>query len=276
MGRLANTMLTIRISGEIGVGKEAVARLLCRHYPHTKVKFQRIDCRQLKIGAVPSPMTRLNRLLESPQRNVLYLENIECATKEIQNRLTQLLNTTYPDSPPWILASSIQPLERFLKNSQFSVDLYRDLDTLHIMLPPLRSRSDRIPQILSWFLNHYNHNLPSSSLSLPGMDEMERLIDYHWPRNWRQLQEFAKNAIAKMDWDVPLNSSLPDTTLPQEIDDIAAIYILSMAKLSIHKDKILEEMMSASELDEIGLLDIAIFNEAVNQIAEHFNDSDGD
>ena len=275
VGRLANTMLTIRISGEMGVGKEAIARLLCRHYPHAKVKFQKIDCRQLKIGTAPSPMTRLNLLLESPQRNVIYLENIECATKEIQNRLVQLLKTTYPKSPPWILASSIQPLERFLNNGQFSLDLYKELDTVHIMLPPLRSRSDRIPQILSWFLNHYNQNLPSSPLSLPGMDEMERLIYYHWPRNWRQLQEFAKNAIIRMDWDVPLNSSLPDTTLPQEIDDISAIYILSMAKLSIQKDKVFEDMMAASELDEIGLLDIAIFNEAVNQIAEHFHETEG-
>lgn len=274
VGRLANTMLTIRISGEMGVGKEAIARLLCRHYPHAKVKFQKIDCRQLKIGATPSPMTRLNRLLGSPQRNVIYLENIEYATKEIQTRLVQLLTSAYPESPPWILAASIQPLERLLNNGQFSVDLYRELDTVHIMLPPLRSRSDRIPQILSWFLNQYSHNLPSSSFTLPGMVEMERLIDYHWPRNWRQLQEFARNAITKMDWDVPLNSSLPDTALPQEIDDIAAIYILSMAKLSIQKDKVLEAMMTASELDEIGLLDIAIFNEAVNQIAEHFNESD--
>ena len=49
-----------------------------------------------------------------------------------------------------------------------------------------------------------------------------------------------------------------------------------MARLSIHKEKVLEEMMAASDLDEIGLLDIAIFNEAVNQIAEHLNDNDAD
>lgn len=248
-----------------------MARILCRHYPHPKVKFQKIDCRQLKFGAAPSPMARFNRLLESPQRNVIYLENVEHASKEVQNRLIGLLNTSYPAYPPWILASSIQPLERFINKGQFSIELYRALDTIHIMLPPLRSRSDRIPQILSWFLNHYNHNLPACSLSLPGMDEMERLIDYHWPRNWRQLQEFAKTAITQMAWDIPLNSSLPDNAMPQEIDDIAAIYILSMAALSIQKDKVLEEMMAASDLEEIGLLDLAIFNEAVDQIAEHLD-----
>lgn len=274
VGRLANTTLTIRISGEMGVGKEAVARLLCRHYPHTQVKFQMIDCRQLKITAAPSPMTRMNQLLASPQRHVIYLENIECASKEMQNRLFRLLNTSFPSSPPWILASSLQPLERFIHNGQFNIELFRALDTVHIMLPPLRSKSEKIPQILSWFLNHYNHNLPTRTLSLPGMDEMERLIDYHWPRNWRQLQEFAKNAFDKLAWDVPLKSSLPDNALPQEIDDIAAIYILSMAKMSIQKEKVLEEMMTASQLDEIGLLDLAIFNEAVNQISEYLEDKD--
>ena len=273
---MANTTLSIRISGEMGVGKEAVARLLGRHYPHAKAKFQKIDCRQLKIGAVPTPMARLNQLLATPQRCVFYLENIECTTKEIQNRLLRMLSTTYPSSPPWLLASSLQPLERFLRDGHFSAELYKALDTVHVMLPPLRSRSERIPQILAWFLNHYRHSLPSSSLSLPGMDEMERLIDYHWPRNWRQLQEFAKNAFTEMDWDVPLNSSLLDNALPQEVDDFAAIYILSMAKLSIHKEKVLEEMMAASDLDEIGLLDLAIFNEAVNQIAEYLSDTEVD
>ncbi len=276
VGRLSNTLLTLRISGELGVGKEAVARLICRHYPHAKVKFHQIDCRQLKIGAVPSPMARLNQLLASPQRSVLYLENIEHATKEVQDRLIRLLDTSPPTSPPWILASSIQPLEGFIDDGQLSIELYRALDTLHIMLPPLRSKPDRIPQILSWFLNHYHHNFPSALLTLPKMDEMERLIDYHWPGNWRQLQEFAKNACTRMSWDIPLNSSLPDHSLAQEIDDIAAIYILSMAKLSIHKEKVLEDMMAASDLEEIGLLDLAIFNEAVNQIEQHLSEEENE
>ncbi len=276
VGRLANTTLTVRISGEMGVGKEAVARLLGRHYPHSRAKFQKIDCRQLTMGAAPSPMTRLNRLLASPNRKIFYLENIESATKEIQNRLLELLSTGYADSPPWLLASSLQPLERFLNSGRLSSKLYEALNTLHILLPPLRSRSERIPQILSWFLNHYHHNLLSGSLALPGMHEMERLMNYHWPMNWRQLQEFAKEAIDKMAWDVPLNSSLPQKALPQEIDDIAAIYILSMARLRIDKEKVLELMMSASQSDEIGLLDLVILNEAVDQIAEQLRDGEDD
>lgn len=277
VNRLANTTLAIRISGEMGVGKEAVARLLYRQYPHPKVQFQRIDCRQLKIGLAPiTPMTRFNELLASPQCNVFYLENIDCATKEIQNRLLQLLNTSYPALPPWILASSLYSLEQSLHDGRLSSELYQALNTVHIFIPPLRSKSERIPQILSWLLNRHNHNLPWCSLSLPETDEMDRLIDYHWPWNWRQLQEFAKKATAKMAWDVPLISSLPDDALPHEIDDIAAIHILSMAKLHIHKEKVLEEMVVASDLAHIGFLDLAIFNEAVSQIAEQLSDKEDD
>lgn len=276
IGRLSSTTLTIRISGEIGVGKEAVARLICRHYPSPKAKFHKIDCRQLKIAVGASPMAQLNKLLTSPGQHVIYLENIESAAKEVQHRLLDLLADNPTTSPPWIIVSSLQPLERFLRNDHFSSALFRALDTIHIMLPPLRLKADRIPQILAWFLSHYSHNVPSSSLCLPGMDEMERLIDYHWPRNWRQLQEVAQNAMEKMAWNVPLDCSESGYDRYEGIDDIAAIYILSMARMSIQKEKVMEDMMAVSNLDEIGLLDLAIFNEAANQIAEQMSKENDD
>ena len=157
VSRLANKRLTIRISGEMGVGKETVARLLSRHYPNAGIKFHKIDCRQLRVAGTPSPNTRLNRLLNSPQCRVLYLDNIECASKGIQNRLLKLLDTGFPSDPPWVIASSMQHLQRYIHGDQFSVELFRALDTIHIMLPPLRAISEKIPQILSWFINHYNH-----------------------------------------------------------------------------------------------------------------------
>jgi DNA-binding NtrC family response regulator len=273
--RLANTNLTIRISGETGVGKEAVARLIYRHYPHESAAFAKIDCRKLGLASSPSPMGVLNRVLTSPERHVIYLEHLESIPKIIHKHLLELLCTPFASAPPWIIASSLQPLERCIHDSHISIPLFRALDTIHIYLPPLRSRPEKTPQILSWLISQYN----TGDFSMPDHDAMERFIEYHWPGNWRQIQQVARKASAQKKWDIPLTGPNPDTDKHDKhdkIDEIAAIYILSMAELSIHKDKVMENLMAACNLEEIGLLDLAIFNEAVSQIADHLSSRPGD
>lgn len=277
IGRLANTPLTIRISGEAGVGKEAIARLIYRHYPYDDAEFCKIDGRQSRRTPPPSTTADLNHFLDSPRNRVLFLENMESITREVQNKLVELLNTNYASHPPWILVSSLQPLERYITEGQLSEPLFSALDTLHIALPPLRSQPEKIPQILSWFLNHMNSGNPLSSLSMPTMEEMARLTRHDWPGNWRQLHEVTRNAFKNQTWEVPLGESLPDDGEAEELDSIAAIHILSMAKLGIQKSRVIESMVAASNQDELGLLDLAIFNEAVNQISDHMSlmDEDG-
>lgn len=271
IGRLANTTLTIRISGEAGVGKEAVARLLYVYYPHENGSFLKIDCRQLKPAPAPSPMADLNALLNSPQRRLLYLENTDHASPEVQNQLLELLSIDYSSCPPWILTSSLQPLEQAVHDGRFSLPLFRALDTVHISLPTLRSRSEKIPQILSWLLSHDNRKGQSGFLSMPNMAEMERMLNYHWPRNWRQLQEVVNKALANADWGIALSDLNSHDGEAETIDSIAAIFILSKAKLGIHKEKVMEAMVTATELNELGLLDLAIFNEAVSQMVHHID-----
>lgn len=265
--RLADTAMTIRISGETGVGKEAVAHLIYRHYPHENAAFVKIDCRKLELASSPSPMAELNGVLTSPEGHVIYLEHLEFAPKIIHKHLLELISTPFASAPPWIIASSLQPLERFIRNGHFSIPLFKALDTIHIYLPPLRSRPEKTPQILSWLLSQYN----TGDFSMPDQDAMERFIEYHWPGNWRQIQEVARKASARRKWDIPLTSPKSDADKRDKIDEIAAIYILSMAELSIHKDKVMENLMAACNLEEIGLLDLAIFNEAVSQIADHLS-----
>lgn len=268
-GRLANTTLTIRISGEKGVGKEAIARLIYQHYPYEGAIFCKIDGRQLNDTSLSGPMSDLNNFLDSPSNSVLYLENAEFTSPEIQNKLVELLNTDITPHTPWVLVSSLQPLEQHITDGQFSEPLFDVLNTLHVALPPLRSRPEKIPQILSWFLNHFNSGNPLSSLSMPQMEEMTRLVNYDWPGNWRQLHEVARKAFKHQTWEVPLEDSGPSDIEADDLDSIAAIYILSMAKLGIQKSRVIESMIAASDQDELGLLDLAIFNEAVNQISDH-------
>jgi DNA-binding NtrC family response regulator len=212
-------------------------------------------------------MAELNGVLSSPKGQVVYLEHMESAPKIIHQHLFELLSAPFASAPPWIIASSLQPLEYFIHNSHFSIPLFRALDTIHIYLPPLRSRPEKTPQILSWLLSQYH----TGDFSMPDHDTMERFIEYHWPGNWRQIQEVARKASARKRWDISLTVPESDVDKRDKIDDVAAIYILSMAELSIHKVKVMENLMAACNLEEIGLLDLAIFNEAVSQIADYLS-----
>lgn len=278
ISRLANTSLTIRISGETGTGKESIARLLNSHYPHQNSVFIKFNCKTLKLQSkarsskdpVSGSVDALQRVLAAPQYHVVFLEHVGYLPGELQDRLLSLLDIHYPTAPPWVITTSVEPLEDFVRNSGFSPPLLKALDTVHIALPPVRSKPERIPQMLYWLLSQNSGQGHCARPSIPDMDTIERLIHYHWPGNWQQLQRVTRAAFRAKGWDSALNSiNLFNSQDESQINEMAAIYILSLAKLNIQKERVMDGLMASSNLDEIGLLDLAIFHEAVSQIADH-------
>ncbi len=285
INRLANTTLTIRISGEAGTGKESIARLLNSHYPHRNSVFIKFNCKTLKLqskapsseGPASRSMDAFQRVLAEPQNHVLYLEHIDSLPGELQARLLTLLDKRHPAAPPWVITSNVEPLEDCVQKSGFSPLLLKALDTVHITLPPVRTRPERIPQMLCWLLSQNNGQVHCTRPSIPDMDTIQRLINYHWPGNWQQLQRVTRAAFNAKGWDFALNTiNLYDDQDESEINEMAAIYILSLAKLNIQKERVMEGLMASYNLDEIGLLDLAIFHEAVSQIADHICSQNAD
>jgi DNA-binding NtrC family response regulator len=277
ISRLANATLTIRISGESGTGKKSIARLLSSHYPHKNSIYLEFNCKSLNLQSKKptsrSPVSEsaetFLRVLAAPQFHVLYLEQIEYLPEDLQSRLLTLFDTHQP-AAPWVISSSIEPLEQFVRKSGFSTPLLKALDTVHITLPPLREKPEKIPQMFAWLMSQNEGQNHCGPRYIPDMDTMERLIHYHWPGNWRQLQRATRASFNATGWNFALNSFDFDKDWDEgQINELAAIYILSMAKLNIQKERVMEGLMTSSNIDEIGLLDLAIFYEAVSQIADH-------
>jgi DNA-binding NtrC family response regulator len=143
------------------------------------------------------------------------------------------------------------------------------LDTVHIHIPPLRERPERIPQILIWYLNHANGDSPHSMPPMPDAATMKRLKNYHWPGNLYQLRQIARRAVKHQQWETVISTletrSLQSTDI---IDEMAAIFILSLTEIRICKDLVLEGLIAASDMNDVGLLDLAILNEAACQFAD--------
>lgn len=278
IGRMANTCLTFRISGEVGVGKEAIARLIYRHYPAKKSAFIKIKCDALpglesRTGASgnrPSSDASFRAELDTPENRVFYFENIHCLPIETQMQLQHMLTRQYTAASPWVFASSIEPIE-CMQNNPLTATLSEALDIVHIAVPPLRAHADKIPQILAWYINLFNKAHTQTLPAMPSAQNMDRLQRYHWPGNLRQLQTVARVAFESSDWDAALAclDTLPSQERGRPVDGIAAIYLMSLSRLSIQREKILECLMMASKTEDMGLLDLAIYNEAITQIADH-------
>lgn len=277
IGHLADACLTIRISGESGMGKEAIARLIHRHCPHPDAGFLKFDFRNSCVRSSDAERVcqsaatdKLCSLLASPQNNVFYFAHIEAMPSDVQNRLQRMLEQQFQVTPPpWILTSNDQPLQPYLASGRLNRKLIDRLDTIHIHIPPLRERPERIPQILTWYLNHANSDASYGMPPMPDESTMKRLMNYHWPGNLSQLRQIAHRAIRQQQWDTVINTletrSVQSTDI---VDEMAAIFILSLSEISICREMVLEGLIAASDMNDVGLLDLAILNEVACQFAD--------
>jgi transcriptional regulator with PAS, ATPase and Fis domain len=89
-----------------------------------------------------------------------------------------------------VIAATNKDLQRLVDEGKFRSDLWYRLNTVRVMLPPLRERRSDIPQLAWFFANKYNSRY---SRSVKLMDSgLKALQEYTWPGNVRQLQHLVE------------------------------------------------------------------------------------
>ena len=215
VARLINTDLTVTITGESGTGKELVARALHdfgkrRGAPLVAVNMAAIPRELIESelfghekGAFTGALTRASGRFEQAEGGTLFLDEIGDMPPEAQTRLLRVLQdgrfTTVGGRAPIkanvrIIAATHRDLTHLIKHGLFREDLYYRLNVVPIRLPPLRQRSEDLPELLNHFLNKGVANgLPLKSLSTAAV---ERLKAYRWPGNVRELENLVKRLQA--------------------------------------------------------------------------------
>ncbi len=200
----ANTLLT----GESGTGKELMARLVHNNSPRKKGPFVTISCGALPetllerelFGHEKGAFTGADRmkigLFEAADGGTLFLDEIGEMSQTMQVKLLRVLqestffrigDTTPIEVDVRIIAATNQDLATKVKEASFREDLFYRLNVVSIKLPPLRERMGDIPILIDYFLERHAEEYHTIK-PIVTKDAMERMVNYHWPGNIRQLE----------------------------------------------------------------------------------------
>ena len=215
LARLMGTDLTVMISGESGTGKELVARAL-----HDYGKRRTGPFIALNMAAIPRELIeselfghekgsftganqRYAGRFEQAQGGTLFLDEIGDMPLEAQTRLLRVLQegeyTTVGGrqrlkADVRIVAATHRDLRQLVRQGLFREDLFYRLNVVPIRLPPLRERSEDIPELVRHFLAVTSgEGLPAKALDAPAID---RLRGYRWPGNVRELENLIRRLAA--------------------------------------------------------------------------------
>ncbi len=218
---VANTCLNVLITGETGVGKEVVAQNLYAESSRSSKNFVKMNCAALPETLLESELygyekgafTGANRKRPgkflTADKGVLFLDEIVDMPLALQSKMLHVLQSG-EFSPlgsdqefktdVWVIAATNQNLEENMKNKMFREDLFYRLNIIKIDIPPLRERKDDIPFLIEYYINLYKSEYPDNHGTRPDSQILEKLCNYPWPGNVRQLQNCIKKQMILNSW----------------------------------------------------------------------------
>ncbi len=215
LARLMQTDLTVMIVGESGTGKELVARALHdygkrRNGPFVAINMAAIprDLIESELfghekGAFTGAQSRNPGRFEQAEGGTLFLDEIGDMPMEAQTRLLRVLQqgeyTTVGGRTPIkadvrIVAATNKDLRQLIQQGLFREDLFFRLNVVPLRLPPLRERSDDVPDLVRhFFALAEREGLPAKQIDAAAMEKLKR---YRWPGNIRELENLIRRLAA--------------------------------------------------------------------------------
>jgi two-component system nitrogen regulation response regulator GlnG len=215
LARLMQTDLTVMISGESGTGKELVARALHDYGKRRAGTFVAINMAAIprdlieselfghEKGAFTGANTRSAGRFEQAEGGTLFLDEIGDLPMEAQTRLLRVLQqgeyTTVGGRTPIksdvrIIAATNKDLRLLIQQGLFREDLFFRLNVVPLRLPPLRERTEDIPDLIRhFFAQAQREGLPPKQIDQTAVDRLKR---HRWPGNVRELENLARRLAA--------------------------------------------------------------------------------
>lgn len=195
--RIAAFDIRVLITGEAGVGKQTIARLIHQRSPRSDRPFVTIDC-----GTVPDSTFESDWLAPVEDAGgTLVLRGVDEMSAHKQDALYRCLDAVHDGyhrhlRPPRVVAASRRSLFDAVEAGTFRRDLFYRLNTVHMYVPPLRERYEDVPVLFDHFVREF---CDDERCVVPGVapEMLQALSAYTWPENVRELRQVAKRIAMK-------------------------------------------------------------------------------
>jgi DNA-binding NtrC family response regulator len=221
INKVAGTDANVLILGENGTGKELVARALHRLSARNREVFMRVDLGALTEtlfeselfghvkGAFTDAKTDRAGCFELAKGGTIFLDEIGNLTLPLQAKLLTAIqsreirrlgsNRVIPVDIRLICATNM-PLHQMVDKDkpEFRKDLLYRINTVEIVVPPLRERTEDIPLLADHFLDLYSRKYHKPGIRLEDK-LLKKMISYAWPGNVRELQHTIEKGVILAD-----------------------------------------------------------------------------
>jgi DNA-binding NtrC family response regulator len=215
VSRAAPTDANVLLLGENGTGKELIARELHRQSKRRDQVFIPVDMGSLaeslfeselfghKKGAFTDAKESRVGYIEAAHGGTLFLDEVGNLPLHLQAKLLAVLEkrevlpvgaTTPVPVDVRVVAATNMPYKQLSDPNLFRQDLLFRLNTVEIVLPPLRTRPADLPAIARHFIGLYCHKYGKAPKTL-GAEALDALTRYSWPGNIRELRHAIERAV---------------------------------------------------------------------------------
>ncbi len=199
---------TVLVQGENGTGKELIAKAIHFNSPRSEKAFITVNCSAFNEnlldselfghikGAFTGAVKDKKGLFEAADKGTLFLDEIGDMSLAMQVKLLRVLqegtltpvgSTEQKKVDVRVIAATNKPLKEMSENGEFREDLYYRINVINVVVPPLRDRKEDIPILVDFFVDRgcKEKGMPLKQLAKRCL---EKIYDYPWPGNIRQLE----------------------------------------------------------------------------------------
>ena len=212
---VAATDTPVLILGEVGTGKERVARALHAQSKRSDKPLISLNCTTVpqelieselfgfERGATPGAARGRPGLIEAADQGTLFIEDVADMPMDAQARLLRVLRDSQTRRSGSsesraidvrIIAASRRDLRRAIEAGIFREDLYYRLGVVTLLVPPLRERGIDLPELSRHLLKRACTRLARSEPAI-SEDALDAIRDYSWPGNVRELENALERAL---------------------------------------------------------------------------------
>src|SRR6202042_2505415 len=213
--QIAPVHVPVFISGESGVGKEVIARMIHLRSTRRVQPFIKVNCAALpgelleselfgyEQGAFTGAVRAKPGKFELANKGTIFLDEIAEMSPHLQAKLLHVLQDgqfsrlggrTVVNVDVRVLAATNMEVKEAMRSGRFREDLYYRLNVLSIHIPPLRERTAEIPLLFRHFLVKYSEKYQKAAPD-PSKHLIEAALRYSWPGNLRELENFVKRYV---------------------------------------------------------------------------------